>query len=171
VTVHFQDESRFGRMTQMGKRVVKKGVEPIGLMDTCRENFYVYGSIEPLNGTYLMSEKDKMSSENFQEFLDDFGAIYTDGLHVMVCDGASTHWAKDLRLPENLILLKLPPYCPELNPIERLWQDLKKELKNKTWNNIQSLKSKVFSLLDKLTFDKIYTLAAWDWVINPILDG
>lgn len=117
-----------------------------------------------------MSEKDKMSAENFQAFLDDFGDFYQEGNQVMICDGSSIHWAKDLNLPKNLVLIKLPPYCPELNPIERLWQDLKKELKNKVWNSIQTLKDKVSSMTDKLDFDRIYTLTAWDWIINPILD-
>jgi len=40
----------------------------------------------------------------------------------MVLDGAGRHRAKDLRIPENMRLLPLPPYSPELNPVEHLWE-------------------------------------------------
>lgn len=158
-------------MTRPGKRVVKKGVKPIGIMDTCRENFYVYGSVDPVGGTYLMLEKDKMSSENFQEFMDTFGDVYSDGYHVMICDGSTIHWTKDLHLPKNISLVKLPPYCPELNPIERVWQDLKKNLKWMNWKSIGAMKEKVFDLINSLGFDEIYTLTAWNWVLYAQLDS
>lgn len=158
-------------MTRVGRRVVKKGVQPVGLIETSRENFYLYGSIDPLNGTYLMQEQHKMSSENFQSFLDLFGRTYPSGRHIMIADGASIHWAKDLRVPENLVLLKLPPYCPELNPIERVWQHLKKEHKGKIWGNIQALKDKVFSQIEDLSFDVLYTLTAWNWILDSVMDN
>lgn len=169
IHLHFQDESRFGRMTRAGKRVIKKGVQAVGLKETCRENFYVYGSIEPLNGTFLMQEQDKMSAENFQDFLDEFGQTYRSGFHVMICDGSTIHWSKELNLPENLALVKLPPYCPELNPIERVWQDLKKHLNWKNWKSLSDMKAEVFKLIGSLNFDKLYTLTAWDWILDAQL--
>lgn len=153
-------------MTRPAKRLVKKGVKAVGLMDTCRENFYVYGSVEPLNGTFLMQEQDRMSKENFQEFLNLFSERYSNGFHVMICDGSTIHWSKELNIPKNLSLIKLPPYCPELNPIERVWQDLKKHLKWKNWTTIQTMKNKVFELINGLDFDAIYTLTAWDWILD-----
>jgi transposase len=45
-----------------------------------------------------------------------------------VLDNAPAHVAKALVIPANVVLIYLPPYCPELNPIERLWQDLKGRL-------------------------------------------
>jgi len=170
IHIHFQDESRFGRMTRPGKRVVKKGVQAVGLKETCRENFYIYGSIEPLNGTFLMQEQDKMSGENFQTFLDQFGETYQHDFHVMICDGSTIHWSKELRIPGNLVLLKLPPYCPELNPIERVWQDLKKHLNWKNWKSLQHMKNEVFKLISALNFDSIYTLTAWDWILDAKLE-
>lgn len=164
MSIHFQDESRFGRMTRPGRRVVKRGVKPVGIVDTCRENFYVYGSVEPINGSFLMMEMEKMSSENFQSFLDEFGQTYAEGFHVMICDGSKIHWSKEIKLPVNLALLKLPPYCPELNPIERVWQELKKSLKWKNWNTLQALKDKLFEDIEQLGCDKIYSLTAWDWI-------
>lgn len=171
MSLHFQDETRLGRMTRPGRRVVKRGVKPVGIMETCRENFYIYGSVDPINGDYLMMEMDKMSRENFQLFLDEFGKTYREGFHMMVCDGSAIHWSKELNLPENLALIKLPPYCPELNPIERVWQEIKKHLKWKVWPSLQSLKDKVFEEISKLGFDEIYTLTAWDWILDIELAG
>jgi transposase len=55
-------------------------------------------------------------------FLDALSATIPEGVHVvLVWDGAGYHTAKGLRAPANLTLVGLPPYSPELNPVERLW--------------------------------------------------
>ena len=65
-------------------------------------------------------------------FLEQFSATIPEGEHaVMVWDGAGFHTAKALRVPENVTLVRLPPYSPELNPIENLWHYLKSHF----WSN------------------------------------
>ena len=169
MTVHFQDEARFGRMTLKGRRLVKRGVKPIVLTETCRENFYVYGSISPEEGSHCMVIKDRMSAENFQSFLNVFAQEYPTGFHVMVCDGSKIHWSRKLKLPQNLVLLKLPPYCPELYPIERLWQELKRPHKGQVWSSLSQLKDQVVKKLAEFGFDKLFTLADWDWIHEAYL--
>jgi transposase len=67
-----------------------------------------------------------------QVFLDDLSATIPAGLHVMlVWDGAGYHEAKALRMPANLTVLGLPPYSPQLNPVERLWLYLRQH----HWSN------------------------------------
>ena len=151
--------------------LIKKGFQAVGLKETNRENFYVYGSIEPLNGSFLMQEHDKMSAQNFQEFLDAFGQTYHSEFHVMICDGSTIHWSKELNVPKNLAFVQLPPYCPELNPIERVWQDLKKHLSWKNWKSLSEMKTAVFKLIEALNFDSLYTLTAWDWILDAQLDN
>jgi transposase len=60
-----------------------------------------------------------------QAFLDAFAATLADNVHVaLVLDGAGWH-GKSLRVPTSITLVKLPPYSPELNPVERVWLYLK----------------------------------------------
>jgi transposase len=57
--------------------------------------------------------------------LNEFAQYYPDTLNIVVMDNGSCHKAKSLSIPENIVCLFFPPYSPELNPIERLWQDVK----------------------------------------------
>lgn len=57
-------------------------------------------------------------------FLEKFAQAHPDEVHIIQLDNAPAHRAKDLTVPENLVLLFQPPYCPELNPIERVGQHL-----------------------------------------------
>lgn len=76
---------------------------------------------------------------------------------ILIIDGAGWHKSKNLRVPNNIILMFLPPYSPELNPIERLWLYIKKHvLNNKVYNNIEELKN---SLCDFITNIDIATIA------------
>jgi hypothetical protein len=62
----------------------------------------------------------------YQAYLDELSLTYPDSLNLLVIDGAPAHTSGSLRVPDNVLLVRLPPYSPELNPIERVWQDLRK---------------------------------------------
>ncbi len=69
-----------------------------------------------------------LDSACFQGFLNEFSLEFPDSMNVLVVDGAPAHIAHSLVIPHNVVLFRLPPYCPELNPMERVWQDLRKRL-------------------------------------------
>jgi hypothetical protein len=75
-----------------------------------------------------------VDTECYQRFLDEFSA-YPNSLNILQVDNGQFHKGKALVVPENVILLFQPPYCPELNPIERLWEHLKADLK---WASCQT---------------------------------
>jgi transposase len=62
-----------------------------------------------------------------QLFLNEVSARHPDERIVMVIDGAGWHRSDALKAPENIYLLKLPPYAPELNPIEHVWDELREK--------------------------------------------
>ena len=66
------------------------------------------------------------NAAGMQAFLDAFAETIADDEHVaLVLDGAGWHNGKSLRVPPNITLVPLPPYSPELNPVERVWLYLK----------------------------------------------
>jgi transposase len=97
----------------------------VGIVQYCFENFYMYGTVEPKTGESFFLELPQLNTVNFQIFLNEFAQHYQDTLNIVVLDNGSCHKAKVLVIPDNVVCLFLPPYSPELNPIERLWQDLK----------------------------------------------
>jgi len=85
----------------------------------------LYGAVEPLTGQSFFLELPALNTQGFQLFLDHFVATDPASFHLLLLDNGAFHKARALRLPPNIGLLFLPPYTPELNPIERLWRDLK----------------------------------------------
>ena len=89
------------------------------------ESLYLYGAVEPLTGKSFFLELPTLNTHGFQLFLDHLVATDPASFHLLLLDNGTFHKARALRLPPNLGLLFFPPYTPELNPIERLWRDLK----------------------------------------------
>jgi transposase len=63
-----------------------------------------------------------------QILVDAFAHAFPDSRNILLLDNSGAHTAQRLQWPENVRYVRLPPYCPELNPIERLWRDLKDDL-------------------------------------------
>ncbi len=78
-----------------------------------------------------------LNSVRFQIFIDKFAKTFPETLNILVLDNGRFHQAKSLQLPDNIALLFLPRYSPELNPIERFWQDFKAKLFQHAWESIE----------------------------------
>jgi putative transposase len=71
-----------------------------------------------------------------------------------------------LRIPDNVILLFQPPYSPELNPIERLWEYLKQDLKWELFSDLQHLQDKVDELIDALTPQQVASVTGYSFILD-----
>jgi hypothetical protein len=82
--------------------------------------------------------------------------------------------AKDLRVPENIRLVRLPSYAPELNPQEHVWDELReKEFPNRVFAGMAGVLQQLQSGLPKLASDHaaLRSLTAWPWIISLILNA
>jgi transposase len=157
VRVFSQDESRFGLLTIRRRRLTARGVQPIGAVQHDFEWFYVYGAVEPTTGDRFFLELPYLNAEMFQLFLDAFAQAFPDSLNILVLDNSGAHTAQRLTLPRNVRLVFLPPYCPELNPIERVWRDLKDDV---AWQPFADLNAQQESLGHLLQAYEAATLQA-----------
>ncbi|MBW4422561.1 MAG: transposase [Myxacorys californica WJT36-NPBG1] len=71
-------------------------------------------------------------------------------------------------IPDNIILLFQPPYCPELNPIERLWQHLKKDLRWALFKNLSQLQTKVDKLIADLTTETVASVTGFGFIVDAL---
>jgi len=126
--VFSQDESRFGLLTVRRRRLTAHGVQPIGSVEHVFQWFYDYGAVEPTTGERFFLALPYLNDESFQLFVDAFAAAFPDSLNLLLLDNSGAHTARRLTVPANVCFVFLPPYCPELNPIERVWHDLKDAL-------------------------------------------
>lgn len=163
-----QDESRFGLKTIAGRRITLTGVKPIGDLEWHLKAFWLYGAVEPLTGDSFFWQFSHVDTECYQQFLSQFAACYHDTLNIIQVDNGLFHKAKKLQIPENIILLFQPPYSPELNPIERVWQYLKQQLKWELFENLDNLRTIVAQLLTQLTPDVVASLTGYDYILNAL---
>jgi transposase len=130
--VFFQDEARFGQQGTTTNVWALKGSRPNVIRQTEYEYLWVLGAVCPQTGRAEGLLSPRLNTDVVNVFLEEFSRTLADDEHaVMIWDGAGYHTSKKLRLPTNITLLPLPPYSPELNPIENLWHYLKSHY----WSN------------------------------------
>ena len=168
--IYFQDESRFGLFTRNGKALTAKGVKPICPYHHKFENTYLFGAFSPVNGNSLMIELPYCNTDMFQIFLDEFSKVNKREYKIMFLDNGAFHKAKRLIIPENIGLIFLPPYSPELNPAEKIWWVIKRHMSNKAYSSMQHLQQEMDKIIEEhlsinkikdLTSYKIYLSAYW----------
>lgn len=145
-----QDETRVGLKSETGKVITARGIKPIAPVQWQRDNFWIYGVVEPLSGWHFQQEYDHLNSERFPSFLDALSDALGDDIALIQLAQAKAHHALALRWSENIIPILQPAHSPELNPIERLWQFLKAQLKGENFANLSALKARIQQLLDAL---------------------
>jgi transposase len=159
-----QDESRFGLKTIIGRLVTACGVKPVGAWQWLFKAFWLYGAIEPATGEAFFLQFSHVDTECYQRFLDEFSSAYPESLNMLQVDNGRFHKGKALVVPENVLLFFQPPYCPELNPSERLWEHLKAKLKWAACKTLAQLQAKVDQLLAELTPAVIASITGYPFI-------
>jgi len=141
VELWYQDESRFGQKGYLTHRWQKRGIRTEVIKQQAFESTYFYGAINPLTGEHhslIFPTCDNYCTSLFLSSLSKTVPSYK--LIVLIMDQAGWHKSQDLKIPENIKLFHLPPYSPQLNPIERLWQYIKKKyLSNRYLESYQDI--------------------------------
>jgi len=163
-----QDESRFGLLPIPRRRITLPGVKPISPVQFQFESYYLYGAVEPSTGESFFLELPNLNTQCFQIYLDEFSKAFADSFIVMILDRGKFHQAKSLIIPYNIAPLFLPPYSPELNPIERLWEDIKNAIADELYPNIQALMDKVASILNGYNRKAIQSLTSYPYLVEAV---
>ncbi len=109
-----------------------------------------------------------------QLFLNEVSLRHPDEKIVMVIDGAGWHRSDKLKAPDNIYLLTLPPYAPELNPIEHVWDELReKYFHNRVFKSLGALEDHLVAALKTCEQDPktIASIVSWSWVVGALLDS
>ena len=127
IQVWFQDESRFGQKGSLYHQWARRGGAGRISVQNGFKCAYLIGAVNPRTGRRVGWLSEKLDTDVMNAFLRDVSTRIDCHSHaVLVVDRASWHRSKTLAVPANITLLHLPPYCPELNPIERLWLYMKR---------------------------------------------
>lgn len=145
-----QDEMRMGLRADLGRKITVRGVKPIGRYRHVYRYFYLFGAINLSTGEHEFMEADAVNRTFFEAFLRQISAVNPMLLKVVLLDNASYHKAKCLDIPNNVQLIFLPPYTPELNPIERFWQEVRRPFKGRLFASLDELKEAAVDFLSAL---------------------
>jgi hypothetical protein len=168
IRVFSQDDRRFGLLTVRRRRLMSPGVQPIGAVQHVFEWCDIYGAVEPTTGERFFLELPYLNVEGFQIFVDTFAAAFPDSLNRLLLDNSGAHTAQRLLLPANVRLVLSPPYYPELNPIERVWRDLKDALAWLQFPNLDVQQDYIVHLLHGYQAATLQTLTGHTYLIEAI---
>lgn len=132
IRVFFEDESRFGQQGTITHVWAKKGSRPTAIRQTEFQYLWVLGAVCPETGKSDGLISPCLNTGVVNIFLDQFSReIAPDEHAVLIWDRAGFHTSSKLNVPANVSIVELPPYAPELNPMENLWH----YLKSHDWSN------------------------------------
>lgn len=169
VRVMFQDEARFGRLSDPRRCWAPWPSRPLVRKALIREYVYAYAAVTPADGQLEWMLGAKMDTLTMGVFLDQVSRHHASEFVVMVVDGAPSHRSAQLEIPENMVLLRLPPYAPELNPAELLWDELReKEFANKVFDSLEAAIVQLALGMYRLENSPaaLHSLTGWKWILE-----
>jgi transposase len=126
IEIWFQDEARVGQQGTLTRVWAKRGTRPRAPRDQHYEWTYIFGAACPARGVTAALVLPKADTEAFSLHVAEIAKEVAPGAHaILLADGAGYHVAAGLKMPDNVTLLRLPPYSPELNPMENVWEYLR----------------------------------------------
>lgn len=144
-------------------------MRPPGIADNRFTFAYIFAAIEPGTDNAFALVMPEVNTDAMQQFLDRFAATIGEDEHVaMVLDQAGWHGAKALQVPSNITLVPLPPYSPELNPVERVWLHLKERfLSHRLLNDYDAIVDAACTAWNALAAEtgRITSLASYPWIL------
>lgn len=168
VRVFSQDERRLGLLTVRRRRLTACGVQPVGVVQHVFEWVSGYGAVAPITGERCFLELPSRNAEMFQRFLDAFAQAYPESLNILLLDNSGAHTAHRLHWPTHVHPVWLPPYCPELHPIERVWRDLKDVLAWLQFPNLDAQEEYVGQGLQAYKAATLQSLTSYPYLIEAI---
>ena len=158
---------RYGLISNFRRSWSKVGKRTIIDSQHSFENRYLFSAVSPISGeSFHLSSIDGFDSIATHTFLLELKKEHPNKTVIVVCDNAPCHKPKVHREIPGLIILFLPPYSPELNPIERFFEELRKSTANQIFKNIEDQEQAIETKLNYLSSDKetMKKLLGYEWI-------
>lgn len=165
----FQDEAGFGRINKPRYCWCRKGVRPSVPCHHIREYRYAYGAVEPWTGERFFLVLPYCDTVCMNLFLKELSDEYADDYILLVMDGASWHKSKGLVKPDNIEIIALPPYTPEMNPIEQIWAWIRLHgFRNELFQTLEKVVDRLCDTIRSLSKDTVKSITHRDWLLPSV---
>jgi len=145
------DEMRYGLHPLLRKMWSLIGVRVTAPVNRRFDWGYLFGAIEVSTGKSEFLHTGRVTKLFDKAFLEQISKSDPECEHIVIGDGARFHHREEedhgSTLPDNIHVLTLPPYSPELNPMEKLWDMVKDEICNTCWDDLDALEAKIDQVL------------------------
>lgn len=100
-------------------------------------------------------------------YLRELSKAYSNDIVLMVCDGARWHSSSGLQVPKNIIITHIPPYTPEMNPIEQIWEEIRKRgFKNEVFATLEKVIDRLCDTIRNLSSGVIQSITGRKWIMD-----
>jgi transposase len=167
----FQDEARFGLISDARRCWCHVPERPVCPVTISHQAVYTYAAVSIGSGQVDSLILPKVDAVCMQIFLDEIANRYPNEKLVMVLDNAGWHLSRELKIPKNMRLLSLPPYSPELNPMESIWEEIReKSFHNRIFENLEQMEQHLLSALQELEKSPNITksISDWPWILKAL---
>jgi len=169
IDVWWQDEARVGQQGTITRMWAKKGTRPRAIRQQQFEYAYIYGAVCPQKDEAVALVMPVANSEAMTLHLKEISKATAPGRHaIVIMDRAGWHTSNSLGQFDNLTPVMLPPYSPELNPVEQVWQCLRdRDLANRTYEGYEDIVDSCCKAWNKFTrtLGAVRSLCSRDWAI------
>jgi len=167
VRLLFQDEGRFGRISDHRRCWAPLPVRPAVGSQVVRQYVYAFVALCPFEGRLASLILPWSDTASMSIFLAHVARQFPDQFCIMVLDGAGWHHASDLRIPPNMALLFLPPYSPELNPVEHVWEHIRENnFRNDALASLDQVEERLMEGIRQLIGDPqtVINMTLFNWI-------
>ena len=173
IEIWFQDEARVGQQGSLEYIWAPIGSRPLAVRDNRRDSVYLFGALCPSRAVGAAIIMPAVNSEAMSEHLAEISTQVASGAHaILLCDGAGWHQnGGRLEVPSNISMLPIPPYSPELNPMENVWDYLRgNKLSHIVWDTYDAIVQACAKAWRFLVNDpkRIRSIAHRDWACVSI---
>ena len=164
----FSDEARVGLHGSNRKIWGVRGIKVVQLVQIRRQWKYLFAAVNPITGELHWTWIDSMSKENTVEALSEIRE--RSELRTMVWDGAGSHRSKDVRSIEGVNSIVQPPFSPELNPTERVFQEVRRWTDGRVYESIEEKMSAADDFMRGLASDpkRVQSLCGFEWIKKAV---
>jgi transposase len=167
----FEDEARFGRMNDPKRCWAPPGIRPEVGQQLIREYTYAYGAASPLDGMSDFLILPYMKAEIMNIFLAEVAKRHRYEYILMFYDGAPSHNKTALAIPNNMMIKALPPYCPELNPTEHIWDEIREKFfANLVFDSLEAVENKLVEAILHLENNPttVQSITGFRWIVKTL---
>jgi transposase len=141
-----------------------RGVKPVCLFQQVFQSTYLFGAYSPFTGDHFELELPHCNADTFQTYLNEFAQTKIDEFKIILLDNGAFHKASTLIVPENIALLFIPSYSPELNPAEKIWWAMKRAFTGKLHKSLDEVSNFIKKEVQGISNKLVKSTCAFEYI-------